>query len=520
MPIFHRIRAAVLLLPIRATILLLPVRAAVLLPLAAVAAAAPAGAQAGELAGLDAYIEAAMRDWEVPGLAIAVVRGDSVIHARGFGERTLGTGEPVDEHTLFAIASTTKAMTVAALGMLVDDSVLAWDDAVTAHLPALRLGDPYVTRHLTIRDLLTHRTGLDRQDNVWIAAPFDRPEILRRARHLGQAEDFRSGYGYNNIMYMAAGEVVAAASGMSWASFLENRLFAPLGMSRTTPRLAVAERRGNVASSHTRVDGRVQAVPRRDYDALGPAGSVFSSARDMARWLRLHLAHGVHDGRRLLDSATIAEMHTPQVVVRIDSTTRRMFPSRNFSAYGLAWRLYDHHGRKVVEHTGSVNYTRTQVGMIPAEGIGVVVFANLSSSALQTALMHRVFDALLGLPPRDWSAEYLALSRRSTERGEERRAEVEGARVTGTRPSLPLDGYAGTYADSLYGELRIEVEGRALVLRYAEPDYVADLEHWHHDTFRAVWRRPGFGRSFVTFTLDARGRAQAVELDGFTTFRR
>lgn len=497
-----------------------PVRSAALLALALLVPAAPAPAQAPELTGLDAYIRTALADWEIPGLAIAVVRNDSVLYARGFGERTLGTGEPVDENTLFAIASTTKAMTVAALGMLVDDSVIDWDDPVAKHLPSLQLGDAYVNRHLTIRDLLTHRTGLDRQDNTWIAAPFDRTEILRRARHLEQAEGFRTGYRYNNLMYMVAGQVVAAASGMPWETFIENRLFAPLGMTRSTPRTAVVERRENVASSHTRVDGRVRAVPRRDYDALGPAGSVFSSAAEMAEWVRLHLARGVHDGLRLLDSATVEEMHTPQIVTGIDSVTRRMFPERDFSAYGLGWRLYDYRGRKMVEHTGNVNYTRTQVGMVPSEGIGVVVFANLSSSALQTALMHRVFDALLGLPARDWSAEYLALARRSRERGEERAAELEASRVEGTRPSLPLEAYAGTYSDSLYGDVRIEREGSGLVLRYAEPHYVADLEHWHHDTFRAVWRRPGFGRSFVTFTLDARARASAVDVAGFTTFRR
>ncbi|MBW3552734.1 MAG: serine hydrolase [Gemmatimonadetes bacterium] len=496
------------------------VRTAALLALALTIPAAPAPAQAPELAGLDAYIRTAMADWEIPGLSLAVVRNDSVIYARGFGERTLGTGEPVDAHTLFAIASTTKAMTVAALGMLVDDSVIDWDDPVAKHLPSLQLGDAYLTRHLTIRDLLTHRTGLDRQDNIWIAAPFERPEILRRARHLEQAEGFRTGYRYNNLMYMVAGEVVGSASGMPWETFIENRLFAPLGMTRSTPRTAVVARRENVASSHTRVDGRVRAVPRRDYDALGPAGSVFSSASEMAEWVRLHLAHGVHDGRRLLDSATVEEMHTPQVVVGIDSVTRRLFPDRNFRAYGLGWRLYDYRGRKMVEHTGNVNYTRTQVGMIPSEGIGVVAFANLSSSGLQIALMHRVFDALLGLPERDWSAEYLALNRRSSARSEERREELEASRVKGTRPSLPLEDYAGTYTDSLYGELRIEREGRGLVLRYAEPHYVADLEHWHHDTFRAVWRRPGFGRSFVTFTLDPRARAKAVDLQGFTMFTR
>ena len=489
------------------------------------AAASPAWAQsaapaaparsADPLADLDAYIEQARRAWEIPGLAIAIVRDDSVIFARGYGVREHGRDAPVDEHTLFAIASTTKAFTAAALGMLVDEGVLDWDDPVRRHLPAFELQDPYVTRHVTIRDLLTHRVGVAREDNVWIAGPFERPEIIRRLRHLDQVRGFRHGYSYNNLMYMVAGEVVAAAADTSWDAFVEARLFEPLGMTRTTSRFDVVQTRDNVSSAHIRSGGQIIVMDRRDYDALGPAGSVLSSARDMAQWIRLHLNGGVYDGKRLLKRETIEEMHTPQVVMRIDSVTRRMFPTQNFSAYGLGWRLHDYHGRKIVQHTGSVNYTRTQVGMIPSEGIGVVVMANLSSSTLQTALMYRVFDLLLGLPETDWSGEYLALARRSSGgRGSE--PEVKAAQ---RGPSLPLEDYAGTYSDPLYGDVTVALEDGRLVLRYS-PDYVADLEHWRFDTFRGRWRSRGFGQTAVTFGLDSRGRVRSLELQGFTTFRR
>lgn len=478
---------------------------------AQVATAAPAPP---ELARLDAYIRDAMEDWKIPGLSIAVVRDDEIVFERGYGTRVLGTDQPVDEHTLFAIASTTKAMTVAALGMLVDEGKLDWDDRVTEHLPAFELEDPYVTRHLTVRDLLTHRTGVSRSDNVWIAAPFDRDEVLRRARHLPQVRGFRDRYGYNNIMYMVAGEVVEAVSGMPWEQFLEERLLDALDMERTTPRHEVMLRRDNVAGSHTRSDGAPLHVPHRDYDALGPAGSVFSSAHEMANWVRLHLNYGTFEGRRLLDSATIAEMHTPHTVIRLDSVDHRMFPSTHFFAYGLGWRMQDYQGRKIVQHTGSVNWMRTQVGMIPEEDIGFVVLTNYTSSSLQTALMYRVFDALLGVPPTDWSAEYLALSRRGDDDDDE-----EDERAIGTTPALPLADYAGTFEDELYGQVTVEMEGDGLVLRYA-PDYVADLEHWQHDTFRAHWRRDGYGWDYVNFPIDARGRARILELGGFGDFRR
>jgi CubicO group peptidase (beta-lactamase class C family) len=494
-------------------------RAAALVLLAAALALAPAQGQSAALADLEPYIEQAMQDWEIPGLAVAVVRNDSVILARGFGERERGTGQPVDEHTLFAIASTTKAMTAATLGMLVDEGAIRWDDRVADHMPTFELADPYVRHHATIRDLLTHRTGVARHDNVWIAAPFDRAEILRRARHLPQASGFRAGYGYNNIMYIAAGGGVTAVTGTVWEDFLEARLFEPLGMTRSTARTAVAEARGNIATAHINQNGRVVAMGRRDYDALGPAGSVFSTARDMAQWIRLHLGGGAVEGRRLLEAATLQEMYEPHVTLGMDSTTRRMFPGRSYSAYGLGWRLHDYQGRQVVQHTGAVNYTRTQVGMIPDDGIGVVVMANHSSSSLQTALMYMVFDALLGLPPRDWSAEYLALARRSANAADSRATSLEAQRIHGTRPALQLAEYAGTYSDALYGDVRVDLEGGRLVLRYS-PDYVADLEHWHHDTFRANWRSTGFGHSLVTFSMNARGQPARLELDGFTTFRR
>jgi CubicO group peptidase (beta-lactamase class C family) len=481
--------------------------------------AAPLSAQPAPLAGLDAYIERGMREWEVPGLAIAVVKGDSVVFARGYGVRRVGERDAVDENTLFAIASTTKAMTAAALGMLVDEEKISWDDRVVNHLPGFELQDSYVNREFTIRDLLTHRSGLARHDLLWIAAPFDRAEILRRARHLPPSGRFRADYGYHNIMYIAAGELLAASSGTSWDDFLADRLFQPLGMTRSTTRASVVDTRDNVAVSHTMVNGVVTPLVRRNYDNIGGAGAAWSSAIDMAQWVRFHLGGGNYNGNQLLSPATLRELHTPQTLIRSDSVAERLFPDTNFRAYGLGWNLHDYRGRKLVHHTGSINWTRTQVGMIPDEGIGVVVIANLSSSSLQQAVMYRVLDAYLGAEPRDWSADLLEISRRTTERSEAQRREIEAARVRNTRPSLPVERLAGRYASDLYGEMRFEREGNRLVLYYA-PDYVADLEHWHHDTFRAVWRRPGFGTAFVTFALDARARPVSVQVEDFGEFRR
>jgi CubicO group peptidase (beta-lactamase class C family) len=497
-----------------------PIAFLLLLAFAASPASPSAAAQPSPLTGLDAYIESAMRDWQVPGLAIAVVSGDAVLFARGYGTRTIGRAdEPVDEHTLFAIASTTKALTAAALGTLVDEGRLRWDDPVTQHLPAFQLHDPYITREITVRDLLTHRSGIARSDQLWIAAPFDRDELLRRARHLPRVASFRAEYGYHNVMYLAAGELAAAVSGRTWDDLVELRIFRPLGMTRSTTRAALVETRDNVATSHIRVDGRPVAVPRRNYDNLGGAGAAFSTVHDLARWVRMHLHGGTFEGTRLLSAATLAELHTPQTIIRIDSVAARMFPSSHLRAYALGWNVQDYHGRKLVHHSGNVNWTRTQIGMLPGEGVGVVVIANLNTSSLQHALMYRVLDAFLGLPPRDWSAEYLVLARRADERAAERRREIEAARIADTLPSHVLEQYTGTYASELFGELRIALEDGRFVLRYA-PDYIADLEHWHHDTFRGNWRRAGSGSAFVTFSLDARARVTSVDVEDLGEFRR
>ncbi|MBA2670671.1 MAG: serine hydrolase, partial [Gemmatimonadetes bacterium] len=320
-------------------------------------------------------------------------------------------------------------------------------------------------------------------------------------------------------MYIAAGELLAASSGTSWDDFLADRIFRPLGMTRSTTRASVVDTRDNVSGSHTMVNGVVTPLVRRNYDNIGGAGAAWSSAIDMAQWVRLHLANGSYNGDQLLSPATLRELHTPQTLIRSDTVAERLFPDTNFRAYGLGWLLQDYRGRKLVHHSGSINWTRTQVGMIPDEGIGVVVIANLSSSNLQQAVMYRVLDAYLGAEPRDWSAELLEISRRATERSAVQRGEIEASRVRNTRPSLPAERFAGRYASELFGEMRFEREGNRLVLHYA-PDYVADLEHWHHDTFRAVWRRPGFGTAFVTFALDARARPVSVEVEDFGEFRR
>ena len=517
--------------------------AATLLAIPAVGArlAAQSAAPAGNpLAGFDAYIATAVKAWEVPGLSIAVVKGDSIVLARGFGVRTLGSPERVDEHTRFAIGSTTKAMTTAAVAMLVDEGKVRWEDPVTKHVPGFQLYDPYVTRELTVRDLLTHRSGLPGADALWYASPNSFDDILRRLRYLKPASSLRSRYAYQNVMYAVAGQVVAAASGMPWSEFVRRRILQPVGMSGTLTSHHSLAGQTNVATPHLRVNDTVRAIAYRDLDNIAPAGGVVSSALDMAKWMRVLLdstrvrpagqGSPVADGRagtRLVSDSSFRQLFTPQFLVPAADfypAARQAHP--HFTAYGLGWFLQDYRGRLVAMHTGSIDGMTAIVGMLPEERVGVVVLANLDHAELRHALMYRVFDLYLGAPAggalKDWSADLRTLYGELATRARDAGRKALAGRVPGTRPTLPLPVYAGTYTnvDSLYGDVSVRAEGGRLVARYG-PAYVGELEHWHYDTFRARWRDPALGTSFVTFTLDpARTRVVGASVEGLGDFDR
>ena len=478
-----------------------------------------APAQRNPARAIDSYVESTMKEWAVPGVAIAVVRNDSVILAKGYGVRELGKPERVNERTIFAVGSTTKAFTSAALAMLVDEGKLKWDDPVVSFLPGFQLHDPAATRQLSVRDLLTHRSGLSRGDRVWYASGFDREEVLRRVRYLEPSWSFRSTYGYQNIMFLAAGQVVQSLTGTSWDDFVTARIFTPLGMTATTTSTTPLEGRDNVASPHVRLEGTVRPIAWRNLDNVGPAGSINSNVAEMAEWLRLQLGEGMYRGQRLLSRGVVREMHTPQIVIRRTEQTEKIYPMTHLMAYGLAWTIKDYRGRKFVGHGGAIDGMRAEVGMIPEEKLGVVVLTNLGGSAYPVAILHRVLDAYLGVQDRDWSTALLAAAKEAEMRSDSTRRAIERDRVAGTSPSLPLERYAGIFVDSLYGEVKIAHEGGKLRATFG-PMYVGELEHWHFDTFRAAWSNPVLGRAFVTFDLDARAKIDALTVEGVGEFKR
>ena len=489
------------------------------LPILLLLLALPAGAQE-PFKGFDQYVAGAMKLWQVPGLAIALIKDGKVVYAKGYGTRTLGQNEPVDDRTLFAIGSSSKAFTVAALGMLVDEKKVAWDDRVDRHLPMFRMFDPYASHEMTIRDMLSHRSGLVRGDLLWYGTDLDRTEIVRRIRYLEPSWSFRSRFGYQNLMFLTAGQLLTAVTGTSWEDFVARRLFAPLGMTATNTSTKALVGKPNVASPHAELNDTVRAVPYRNIDNIGPAGSINSNVVDMAQWVRLHLNDGELDGTRLLSSAVVQQMQTPTTIIPLEGVTARLASEANFQSYGMGWFLQDHRGRKIVHHGGNIDGMSALVAMLPSEKAGLVILTNLNGTSLPTALMYRVFDAWLGAPAKDWSGEMHAALKPLLDQAKAQQKKVEADRVKGTSPSHALADYTGKYLDpdSLYGQAEIRLEGGGLMASYGV--FQGPLEHWHYDTFRGSWTDPMAGKSLLTFNFADDGKVSEVRIQGIGTFNR
>jgi len=471
------------------------------------------------LAGLDAYIEKAIQDHQVPGLAIAVVRNDSLVLARGFGVRKLGSPERVDESTLFAIGSASKSFTAASVAMLVDEGKVKWDDPATKYLPGFQLYDPYATRELTVRDLLSHRSGLSRGDLMWYGSAFSRQDILDRVRYLKPTWSFRSMFGYQNIMYLAAGEVAARTSGMSWDDFIQRRIFQPLGMTASNTSVRALAGQANVAQPHSKIDDTVRTVSWRNIDNIAPAGSINSNVVDMAKYVRFQLNAGKWNGKALITGGNHAEMWKPHTVIPMEGFWKAVAPGAHLSAYGLGWFLQDYRGRLVVQHGGNIDGMSANVAMLPEEKTGVVVLTNLNGAIIAGVLAYRVFDHYLGAPLGDHSGDALKFIAAAEKQGKETLANLEKARKQGTKPSLALSDYAGTYSDSMYGELKVSNERDALQVKYGAA-FDGTAEHWHYDTFRATWKDRGLGKSMLSFTVDASGKPSKIDIEGLAEFKR
>ncbi len=468
---------------------------------------------------IDAYANTVIDTWKEKsgaGMAIAVVKDEKVIMQKGYGIRELGKADKVDENTVFAIASNSKAFTTASLAILVDEKKLSWDDKVSKYLPDFQMYDPWVTSELTIRDLVTHRVGLDTfsGDLLWYETTYSADEILKRVRFLPKVSSFRTRYGYQNLMFIAAGKVVEKASGKGWCEFVTERILTPLGMSRTT--CSIKDLPDNAAWPHNESGGKLRKLNRGNVDGAYAAAALNSSVADLSKWVRTQLGKGKFEGKQIFSEAQAWGMHQPFLAQQISEPAFKNNPTRHFTGVASGWFVYDYQGVKVINHSGGLDGMLSYTVLIPEKNAGFVILTNSESPSF-IVMMNKIRDVLVDAPKRDWNAEAVAQIAAGKKNTDDEMKKVDDARIRDTKPSLALMNYAGIYSDKMYGDVAIAEENGKLVMRFLpSPNFVADLEHWHYDTWQIKWRPSvayNFPRGFVTFTLDKNGKTEQLKVN-------
>jgi len=484
--------------------------------LAALLLVAHNGAEAQAPDDVDHFVTSVMKEFEVPGVGLAVVKDGKVVVARGYGVRSLSGPEPVDEHTRFGIASNTKLFTATALMMLADEGKLSLDSPVIRYLPWFLMSDTAVTRQMTIRDLLVHRSGLGLGAGDllwWPQTNYGREDLVRRLRYVPLATPFRRGYAYDNVLYTVAGEVIESASESSgsrirWEDFIDRRILKRLGMSDANVHHSAAAGAGNVAVTHARVDGIVRRVPPMTGDNTNPAGGINASASDMAKWLIVQLDSGrLADGSRLFSQNTARELWTLVTPIPFGTPPRELsYDNRSYNGYGLGIGVRDYRGIPILLHTGSLPGYASRILMIPSLKLGIAVLTNQESVEAHDAIAFHIADQYLGVRNFDHLKAYSSIAKRNDADA----ARLERASVTSrdstALPSLPTVKYAGTYRDRWYGNVVITQDDvTKLGIRFTRtPALIGELVHWEKDTFLARWRdRSLRADAFVTFHVSA-----------------
>jgi CubicO group peptidase (beta-lactamase class C family) len=468
---------------------------------------------------LDGWVARAMRTFDVPGLAVAVVKDDRVVVAKGYGVRKIGEPAAVDGATLFGIASNTKLFTATALGLLVEEKKVEWDAPVIRYLPAFAMSDPFVTHELTVRDLLVHRSGLGLGAGDllwWPESTYTRKEVAQRLRFIQPSTSFRSAYAYDNVLYLVAGEVIEAVSGTSWEDFVATRVLGPVGMTGSTVRYSTSAAGGNVAAPHAPIDGTVRPIRPFDSNNTNPAGGIMSSAQDMAKWMRVQLAGGaLAGGARLFSPDTARQLTTIVTPLSLPEPPAELPQLRvNFSGYALGVGVRDYRGHKLLTHTGGLPGYVSRVMMVPDLRVGIAVLTNQESGEAFDAIAYRILDHYAMAPAFDWIDGYKKMHERLAASTNASERQTQSSRDARSKPSLPLEKYAGSYADAWYGDVTIAHERGGLVMKFSHtPALVGDLEHWQYDTFVARWRdRELRADAFVSFALDANGRVEQIKM--------
>ena len=469
---------------------------------------------------LDDYVAATIRDWEIPGVAIAVVKDGKVLVVRGYGVRELGKPETIDENTIFDAASLTKSFTAAAIASLVDEKKMSWDEPVRRYIPTIEFPDPYLTANITMRDLLCHRTGIRATNSAWYFTNVNRSQLLGLVKNMEIAAPLRTQWIYSNVGFTIAGEAAARAAGTTWEDLITQRIIVPLGMKRTTAVFALSPAMGNIATGHALINGVQRVTPREGTprETTAPAGAIQSSAADLATWMIFQLGDGAFQGKRILSAEAMNEMHSPQIIIPGSEAFRTARQIKYFGGYGLGWQVMDYRGNRMFWHSGTGDGQTAFLELLPDSHLGVLVLTNswkAGGAALNNAIASRIVDYYLGLPTRDYSAEYRESWTRSLQQSIEATRKFEASQLKGTTPTLSLSQYAGVYRDKLGLDVKVWLEGDTLRLQYGGGE-IAVLTHWHHDTFWARWQNPLHAdqrSTFVQFSLSPQGTVAELQMD-------
>ncbi len=462
----------------------------------------------------DRLMDSTLALWKVPGIAIGIVKGDQVIMLKGYGVRNLESKAPVTPDTKFAIGSVTKSFTTSALAAEIGQKKVTWDTKTRDVLPDFRLYDDVATREMTLRDMLSHRSGLPRHDLMWYGSPLTRQQIFDRLRYLKPSREFRSYWQYNNLMFMTAGLVAAKLNGTSWEETVRQLIFQPLGMNTADFSVDDLQRSPDYASPYnkTRSDS-VYLMPYRNIDQIGPAGSIDANAREMIKYVTMHLNRGKFDGKQIIPAAAADEMHEQQMVISGDPAEREGWYQVAAQQYGLAFFIGNYRGHKVVHHGGNIDGFSAEVNFLPHDSLGVVVLTNMNGTPTRDFIPYLIYDRLLGLSPIDWNARYKTAEAHGRARADSARAKRQSERKEGTQPSHPLADYTGTYTHPAYGSVTVSVRNGALAVKFNSFDL--QLQHFNYDVFEVPTdeNKPAQGAGWrIEFGMNQKGDVVTVAL--------
>lgn len=437
---------------------------------------------------IDGYIARGMKNWQIPGVSVAIVKNGKLVFIKGYGVTKLGSTEAVDENTLFMIGSNSKAFTGTALAMLEADKKISLDDKVKKWLPWFKVYDPWVTENMIVKDLMSHRMGYEtfQGDFMYFDSDLSKEQLFEKFGKLKPDHPFRTKWGYTNAGFAVAGEVLKAAGGMSWAEFLRSRIFSPLQMTRTLALSSEIKTATNKCFAHTVVNGQVKLIPYGDIDNMAPAGAISSSAKDLSNWVTALLANGNFEGKQVIPTSAINQTRFPHSVL---GNGGYLYNKGHFNLYGLGWFMEEYCGRKIVSHTGGVNGFVTSVTLIPEEKTGIIVLTNTDMNAFYESLKWEIMDAYLGNQYRNYDKTYFAQQTMQEKQQQQWLDKKRDTIAQHPKTSLPLKDFAGTYVHAIYGKMTIALEKDSLIARFE-----------HHKGRYAVLEALGEGRFLATFS--------------------